>query len=734
MNCRFAGDVGELFAAYCEQPLEQAAEQLVLEQVIARDELSMYLHDRRYVQEVRQALQQLRQPLLERLNGQALQQLNQLLYFDLDWADMRRILPSLVWASADDLKPLMSRPDQQRSLKFLHRGRRWLAPTYVGAAEAGLWVLDGPSAGAYIPLLSELPQGATNVCLTSVTAETTVAVGSPAEALRLTAWSAVAAPEIRPFVYPCGNGGYHDWAGANVLYWSPDRPLEWLLRSAEASEAEAASYSPGEGELPFDGNWSLLEQQLLRDRRPLLPVTAELLLKTPAAEARADILAAGPSRSVRDRLLAHLDGADRQRCRSLFDIQREDRPVVVRQKEVRQVGDAWYAGRELISEARFVINTLTPKPDGSDARAEGCVYHAGEVWTFDQSLNAIQRNPGRWLQQLLLGRAGALATVSSSWSRHLLDVARAFHQPRAIMEGRAVGWQGRALVLPNFAIDDQGLTPARVREFGPRVSLPHPLSSRELRQLDLPDTGVLAATLLYNVVAPLYQLPQVGILATSSRHLLPSLADELGVEADQQPTEEQLQVFAQRPYLTAVRSLPHQMGENRAAIAFSTDEPTAEVLDLLGGWVRLRLQHLQDCRILRQVWLALPQVLQQSPQGQQLLPTVVQALGLENSGKEVLDRLQPRLGRAHDLPATRLLPLLAELAENDDGQPQVSYSTLERRWQQSVVQPPSFKQLCQLLEGSRALKTVKKREQRLIFKPDEWALYRSYAAVPSSGL
>lgn len=187
-------------------------------------------------------------------------------------------------------------------------------------------------------------------------------------------------------------------------------------------------------------------------------------------------------------------------------------------KEIVESERGWYvAGKpdECITDTIIRLEKvlcMTDDPD-ADVYYSGRILYRGDEYPFQEPMDRIENDPGRWLKKKMLAEAGKFVVVKRGWHQSLLDIARQFHEPQVIREDGRFGWKAHesCFALPRFSVHVGGEVvndPAHViDEWAPGPSLEAPGSSPDLSLLlrDTPSNRLFwaaTACLGANIVAP----------------------------------------------------------------------------------------------------------------------------------------------------------------------------------------------------------------------------------------
>lgn len=296
-----------------------------------------------------------------------------------------------------------------------------------------------------------------------------------------------------------------------------------------------------------------------------------------------------------------------ERCRKLLAIASQHVSTTLNGRTIEQHGDSWFVktpqGLELICEAVLRIDSVVTYEDGQHELV-GHVRHAGRRWEFVALQAELQTDAAGWLEKFLLDKQAGLARMHKSWKQHLFFLAMAMHKPEVKKGYSHIGWHAgsRELVLPTCAMSASGLAAAaRVR--GQLEQLPaanlrlgQPLLPHLISPLtaDKPRNRLfwnIWARAVYNVVAPIFGQPTLGIALSSEQAYRIGKAVAMGLGCrlidGSDAKEEGRHLWP--VFLTAGAFVPSQtrqqiMQPGPRNCLTRTTTLQAKVLDLNGGW------------------------------------------------------------------------------------------------------------------------------------------------------
>jgi hypothetical protein len=263
---------------------------------------------------------------------------------------------------------------------------------------------------------------------------------------------------------------------------------------------------------------------------------------------------------------------------------------------------------------KLVIEQVRPNSRTGDATVVGHLVHRRRSYKFREQFSTIRRNPGIWIQQLIVMKAGCIPYIAKTWSTRLVEIAQQFHVPTPIMEDQQYGWSDGTLRLPHFAVDDTNVYATQSNVEGPRLILPAPLAQSEWQAYRGKAFCRVVLAFLGNLIRTKNSHSAIGLMLTNRPHIVGRLASAFMCDVLVNPTMELIEnnSHAPLPLFTEwgefkLRNVFESAGHKN--IVFSTDSHTAALSRINPDWLHLQLGSHIDYMSLRSIFLILPALL-----------------------------------------------------------------------------------------------------------------------------
>lgn len=682
------------------------------------------MDDIRLQEQLRPLIERASSVLVEANESRFFADVQNLLFTDLQRADWPALRHVLGWLSPDDLDNVTIPKRGKAAFRRWGKTARPVMPVWDGATPIGLWVIK-PGETIYLPLTNDR-SGTTGLPLCRLDNPMTVVVDDPVDALRLTCWSITSRTRPLAFVHPDQDYNQSDVTGGQVVWWSPVKDILWGLRALSLGQGRyVGDELSADGGPPCDGNYRTFE------------LTVDRLSDQPARQLarqmvdRSDEVIRGALASVRldqlagQQLLSAADGQDRARLKHLMG-EDSNSQISIDGKTIVREGDRLIYDGQTVSEAFLHIDSLTAVGEEGEAVVCGAVHFDGQTLPFRTELSQMRQNTGEWLQRLIISRTARICQVHSRWGKRLLEIANAFHQPQAILQGDRCGWSNGCLTTSRFVIDNRGISPAALDLPGCSIDFPLPLSQLEQQELQCGNFRRLCVQLLGNLLRSSRDFPAIGLYLTGEKHVLPLMAEQFGSSGCSRVIASELPLMRTQPLPTVASNLPAEAADGGFNLLVNVDSPTGRVLDIRGGWMRASVEGVVRPTAWRAVLLALPKALR-SWQGD---PSQVFAQAATSLGKEFETEgraVQQEADRATSDLCQRLIYLADSnrLYEADETGVEIRWKDVQAYTSGSSIDLPPIKDVRTALAASRTLRECPNACWRV--EMADWLLYRSYA-------
>jgi hypothetical protein len=638
-DCRWVGDVVELYAATQKQSLNEAAAALVLDQLISVDpeDLATYLADR-----ARNAL------LIGLLReGQE--------YASQNPGSLRGLLQAFDCFFHDQHAPAFARyhglvrgqdilaldielsKEAERVIRHMGKWSCLAIPVWTDARLIGLWLLHdkafdqqyeyldftneqglpGLGYGDHVSPLDELvfctsdPRVAVRMMSRQVSERRVIAVfGVPAPSVRFRGTQLSARQVI---FYHCQSGPTGD---------------RFMLEGARFGGADAQILLDSQLRInPLtqwpEGRTVVDTIRLMRQTaQPPYQALAQYLLCKTKQDATRVALSWHLDLQEQAKVLVGREGEDFIFLKRALDADMKSQSIQFDDHTINETPQGWYCEGKLISSATMRIDEVVSDRATGTAYVSGTVSfqsdetHQIVVIPFREEMKTLERNTADWLGRFCLAHGGWIR-CDSKWSKRLLHIGRKFSQSRMTITttDKPLGWsRDGVLRLPRFLVDQNGIQRVANRVDGPDPEFPTQLTTMDGDALKDRDTCLVILTLLGNLYRTRFGKPGFRIAVEEAPHLVARLASQMGMRVTQ-PDPQSLTGLTPLP--TFCDWTPSQLGraiESKQPIhaMVSCDGQTANLLSCEPGWVVLPVQTLCDYSAVRWTFYALAVLLQDS--------------------------------------------------------------------------------------------------------------------------
>jgi hypothetical protein len=642
-------------------------------------------------------------------------------------------------------------PEAAPVLSWWRRYGAIAIPSYDGACLCGLWLITSIGE-SYLPIEVSRPSAGFSLAA-SIFDPAAVIVDTASDALRLSLWSLLSTGALYPFIIPHGMRDNVDgYRARQVVYWTPSGNSAWYLRAMTTPGAKTLPHYQvqyDEHTLPARGSLAAFLKSFSSMCRSAHAAAAEHLLALPEQEARALLVNHPLEPCERAKCVASVSGEDANRLSSLIMTANTSQTVAWNGEIVSETADGWICKGKVVSSATLQLFELRPMGKTGDAEVTGSVSYQGKAYTFTARLSDITKNPGSWMQRLVVSMAGRVPFVDRGWTHRIFELAQQFHPPTPVLSNQLYGWQDAALRMPRFIADRNGVFPAETQIRGPVLDLPEPLSCCDYDTFKSPGFCRLYLALLGNIALTFAKAPAMGLVLTNEPQVLTRLASGLGTELTLNPTATAVAAAAHDPLPLITNWTPEKLAEALAPghplnIAFSTDRKTAQLLRLHPGWLHVRVGGLFDSRVLRAIFLVVPRVIADPP-----IPTQpgfyaqLAELAIQGLDEHLPARIIRQAGRDLDLhlqytadsEASRVMELLVYAvtqqqvsAATTDTEVVIRHQDVVDAMVTPVVKLPPLPDLTRALMDARYLTESTVRGRWSIAR-NVWDLYRSLSTA-----
>lgn len=495
-------------------------------------------------------------------------------------------------------------------------------PCYDTIRVVGFWLIT-PSGSNYLPL-TESATTSTGMALASRCSDPlSFVVDDPIQALRLSIWSIVHSGRPMAFHVPYGSrSGVASYKSQSAVYWSPAQTMAWFFRALAEPNSKtllasglAKGYNP-KVDLPCDGSFSQFLKYVDTYAQPSHRALVSHLLSLTTEQARAALHGQAIEPSDKHKCLSYVNGDNAKRVSDLFEAHVQVHTITWNGSVITETEQGWVCKEKVISAAVLHMEEIRPIGTSGDAWITGTVTYNRVSYPFRERYSVIKKRPGAWVQQQIISQSGQIPYVERLWASKLVEIAQQFHTPKAVMTGAPYGWADDTLQLPNFAVEARGILPTKATVEGPTLLLPSPLTETEQAALRDPSLAKLYLLLLGGLIQSRRGQTPRGILAVDSHSLLPRLVDALGAEVVTGQSRSDI-------VRKGIRPVPPVTLDTDLGDLFSDSSPvhvmayaskaTAELAMAFQSWVSVEFKGPVDLRVLRGIFLDLPDVLTAKP-------------------------------------------------------------------------------------------------------------------------
>ena len=232
-----------------------------------------------------------------------------------------------------------------------------------------------------------------------------------------------------------------------------------------------------------------------------------------------------------DEILRKLNHGTRLRVVRIRAAAKHVASVTYEGKTIIERDDKWYCvyrngTQSQILGAVLRVDAMVYCRQRKEIHLAGRVIYEGQEVEFCALQKEIEKDPGGWIDRLLMSKITAAAFCVSSWSRHLLAISQAFQYPETVVGVDRVGYdkEQERFVLPQFTIEMGGEVKKLKYPVFPepvpaaKLQLPEVLSPEEIDRVKNRCNEVMtevfwatAACVLANILARVYHLKPYGI-------------------------------------------------------------------------------------------------------------------------------------------------------------------------------------------------------------------------------
>lgn len=242
---------------------------------------------------------------------------------------------------------------------------------------------------------------------------------------------------------------------------------------------------------------------------------------------------------------------EREKLKEILGEKPIEQSVYIMKKRVIEADGAWWIAhsdrRELLCNAIIRILKAVHAQDSGINRYEGTITFNGKTIRFNNTIDEVERLPGKWLREQMMAGGLGVPIIQKSMMKHLIEIAKQFCAPTYSKGFSRIGWysEEQAFIFPNFSIragkiDDTIYALTAISSRAPAANIvADPLSRGDwdMALADEPENAVVWATIsafMANLVAPVLNIqPSPVCLAGgvgSAAHLVGKhLAIELGM-------------------------------------------------------------------------------------------------------------------------------------------------------------------------------------------------------------
>ena len=265
---------------------------------------------------------------------------------------------------------------------------------------------------------------------------------------------------------------------------------------------------------------SMLCEQLRKTARPWPLRLASLMRGWTDAQVEELLLQLHLEQDQLQRLLKSCDERVRSRVTGALQTNQLSGSIRLESRTFVEQSDGWYCHRTgawareltLVVDAKLRIDqVIVHRAAGKTTYCGRIIYHNEEI-PFATAEEGFEKDPFRWMRQLLLEQGKGVLRYSAGYGKHAITLATGFHEPKLVQGISRVGWDREQLLfnLPNCRIGPDECKPQH--ETIPDISLPATnlrLTTPPLAENWAPADGYsmsvfwgALAGILHNIVAP----------------------------------------------------------------------------------------------------------------------------------------------------------------------------------------------------------------------------------------
>ena len=624
--CHFSGDMLSLLAHKRGEPVSATLEDLAARGLISSDSgsqlsFSNYLKDYNR-QALLKAVLRDNSYKMRMGTGGALSAILGILGIRYPEQVLLRLIPHIcVLRKSDFVDNKIPLPKSAKeTLGWWGRYTALAIPSWCGADIAGFWLVT-IKGSAYLPLSDEHQYSNAFGCLPSVTDDVVFVVDDIIAALRCTIWSVLESSKPVGFIVPYGaSDNAETYQCGRVVFWSPTNNGRWYLRAMKTPAALTLDSKeivmPSDSfAFPCNGNFNQFRLRAINST-PAHQAAVYYLLSLKNDEAGGMITGSGVDPVDKAKMMSYVHGDDASHIAELFEKTIENQAITWNGAIITDSPTGWLSKSKLISSVKMVIEQIRPMTDCNDAVIVGHLVYDRKSFRFSEKFSDIQRNTADWMQQHIVKHAGVIPYVDRSWSGKLIEIAQQFHVPTPVLSDKRYGWNesGSVLLLPYFAVDQNGVHPTSSSVDGPRIVLPAQLSKAEWQAFNNRGFCRIVLAMMGNMVRTNRGNPAVGLMFTNEPHVVSRLASAFGSEVIVNPTLDIVESSALLPLPLftewkefKLKSLFIDRGYKN--VVFSTDSHSAKLSLINPDWLQVKTGGATDYSALRVIFHLLPRVL-----------------------------------------------------------------------------------------------------------------------------
>ena len=152
--------------------------------------------------------------------------------------------------------------------------------------------------------------------------------------------------------------------------------------------------------------------------------------------------------------------AERQNIRQIIRDTLPERFVYVGNVRVAEMDGRWYTiyrdHRELAADAILRVERAVNIKETNENLYEGVILANGKEIRFSEKIEVVEKKTASWMQGIMMEAGMMPPIVDPKIEKHLVTIARKFHQPEYVQRCGRIGWNQelQAFVFPNFSITE----------------------------------------------------------------------------------------------------------------------------------------------------------------------------------------------------------------------------------------------------------------------------------------